>query len=104
METWGMAQLYHFIQRAAQQAERLHSELQQRCEQQQQQIIVLTEYHEHLTTAHRKLQDQMNEVARVFMGLWLAVKAHYTLMPADVPETDVLQREIHLRVAYTSLH
>ena len=29
METWGTAQLYHFIQRAAQQDEILHLELQQ---------------------------------------------------------------------------
>lgn len=46
----------------------------------------------------------MNEAARVFSGLWPAVMDHYTRMPTDVPEMDVLQQAIHLRVAFTDLH
>ena len=51
LETWGTAQLYLFIQRATQQAERLYSELQQWCDEQQQQISALTEQRDQLITA-----------------------------------------------------
>ena len=43
MDTWGMAKLFHFIQRVAHLADGLHGELQQRCEQQHQQILTLVE-------------------------------------------------------------
>ena len=78
------AQLYHFIQRAAQQAERLHSELHQKCEQQSQQIIMLTEQREQLTLENGKLQNQMDEMASVFREVWPAVMAHYSHIPVNV--------------------
>lgn len=44
--TWGTTQIYQLIHRAAQQAEGLHTEPQQKCDQQQLQINTLTEERE----------------------------------------------------------
>ena len=46
----------------------------------------------------------MDEVAKVFKEVWPAVMAHYNQMLADVQENIVVEREIHLRVAYSNLH
>ena len=65
---------------------------------------MLTEQCEQLTATHGQLQGQINKVARVFTGLWPAVEAHYTRMPANVPETDILERALHFRIVFTDLH
>ena len=95
-----MAQLYNFIQKVAQKAEGLHTELQQRFEQQKVHIIALTEEHKQMRTENIQLQGQLDMVTKVFQELWPMVTAHNNQILSDMEEEDVVKRSIHVRVAY----
>lgn len=103
METWGTTQLYHFIQRVAQKSERFHSELEKKCEQQQQQISMLTEEHEQLKTEKGQLQEQLETVTRVFRDVWPTVTANSSQILEEMQETDAVGQEFYLKVAYSNL-
>ena len=104
VETWGTTQLYHLIQRAAQQAEGIHAELQKRCKQQQLQISMLTEEHEQLRTEKGNLQEQLETVTRIFPDVWPTVMANNNQIPEGIKENDIVEHSVHIRVACLNIH
>ena len=64
------AHLYLLIQRAAQQADKLHLGLQQHCAEQQRQIAALTEQCDQLQTAREQMEVMITNVTRMFSEFW----------------------------------
>ena len=95
--------MYLLIQRAALRAAQIHSELQQRCTDQHNQITTLTEQCDQLTREKNYLQEQVTIAAQVLSDLWPAARAHYAPLPANIVEDSVAIQAHHLRTVFTDL-
>ena len=102
-EPWGTAQLYLLIQRAALKDEQIHSELEQWCTEQHNQITALTEQRNQLTREKTYLQEQVTIAAQAFSDLCPAARAHYAPLPANIAEDSVEIEAHHLKTVFTDL-
>ena len=95
--------MYLLIPRAALKAEQIHTELEQRCTEQHNQITALTEQRNQLTREKTYLQEQVTIATQAFSELWPTARAHYAPLPANIAEDNVAIQAHHLRAIFIDL-